>query len=214
MKDQAHVVVIGGGIAYHLFKLGWRDIVLLEKGEIASGESSHAAGVVTQFATSKTMMQFRKYSIELYSELGLFNHVGSLRVASSKEQLKELERSVSRAKAIGMDVEIISPSEALKVMPQISDKDLYGAIYLPRDGHLSPYDTTTSMARLIKEMGVDVNTHTRVTGLELSPKGEIQKVLTDKGSIKTNLVVNAAGMWAPRIAATVGVYLPTTPSKP
>ncbi|MEP7133300.1 MAG: FAD-dependent oxidoreductase [Chloroflexota bacterium] len=216
MKDQAHVVVIGGGIygvniAYHLFKLGWRDIVLLEKGEIASGESSHAAGVVTQFATSKTMMQFRKYSIELYSELGLFNHVGSLRVASSKEQLKELERSVSRAKAIGMDVEVISPSEAVKVMPQISDKDLYGAIYLPRDGHLSPYDTTTSMARLIKEMGVDVNTHARVTGLELSPKGEIQKVITDKGSIKTNLVVNAAGMWAPRIAAMVGVYLPTTP---
>src|SRR4026209_2976076 len=119
MKDQAQVVVIGGGIygvniAYHLSKLGWKDIVLLEKGEIASGESSHAAGVVTQFATSKTMMQFRKYSIELYSELGLFNHVGRLRVASSTAQLKELERSVSRAKAIGMDVEIISPSEAVK----------------------------------------------------------------------------------------------------
>ncbi|HVF24390.1 MAG TPA: FAD-dependent oxidoreductase [Anaerolineales bacterium] len=216
MKDQAQVVIIGGGIygvniAYHLAKLGWQDIVLLEKGEIASGESSHAAGVVTQFATSKTMMQFRKYSIELYSELGLFNHVGSLRVASSREQLKELERSVSRAKAIGMDVEIISPSEALKVMPQISDKDLYGAIYLPRDGHLDPYGTTTGMARIIREMGVDVHTHTRVTGLELSPKGEIQKVITDKGSIKTNLVVNAAGMWAPRIAAMVGVYLPTTP---
>ena len=216
MKDQAQVVVIGGGIygvniAYHLSKLGWKDIVLLEKGEIASGKSSHAAGVVTQFATSKTMMQFRKYSIELYSELGLFNHVGSLRVASSREQLKELERSVSRAKAIGMEVEIISPSEAVKVMPQISDKDLYGAIYLPRDGHLDPYGTTTGMARIIREMGVDVHTHTRVTGLELSPKGEIQKVITDKGSIKTNLVVNAAGMWAPRIAAMVGVYLPTTP---
>jgi len=216
MKDAAHVVVIGGGIygvniAYHLYKLGWKEILLLEKGEISSGESSHAAGVVTQFATSKTMMQFRKYSIELYSELGLFNHVGSLRVASSKEQLKELERSVSRAKAIGMDVEIISPSEALKVMPQITDKDLYGAIYLPRDGHLDPYGTTTAMARLIKEMGVDVHTHTRVTGLELSPKGEIQKVITDQGPIKTNLVVNAAGMWAPRIAAMAGVYLPTTP---
>jgi glycine cleavage system T protein len=216
MKDQAQIVVIGGGIygvniAYHLSKLGWKDIVLLEKSEIASGESSHAAGVVTQFATSKTMMQFRKYSIELYSELGLFNHVGSLRVASSREQLKELERSVSRAKAIGMDVEIISPSEAVKVMPQISDKDLYGAIYLPRDGHLDPYGTTTGMARIIKEMGVAVFTHTRVTGLELSPKGEIQKVITDKGSIRTNLVVNAAGMWAPRIAAMVGVYLPTTP---
>jgi glycine cleavage system T protein len=216
MKDQAEIVVIGGGIygvniAYHLSKRGKKDIVLLEKGEIASGESSHAAGVVTQFATSKTMMQFRKYSIELYSELGLFNHVGSLRVASSKVQLKELERSVSRAKAIGMDVEIISPSEAVKVMPQISAKNLYGAIYLPRDGHLSPYDTTTGMARIIREMGVEVNTHTRVTGLELSPKGDIQKVITNRGSIKTNLVVNAAGMWAPRIAAMVGVYLPTTP---
>src|SRR5512139_215722 len=121
MKDQAEIVIIGGGIyginiAYHLSKLGRKDIVLLEKGEIASGESSHAAGVVTQFATSKTMLQFRKYSIELYSGLGLFNHVGSLRVASSREQLKELERSVSKAKAIGMEVEIISPTEALKIM--------------------------------------------------------------------------------------------------
>jgi glycine cleavage system T protein len=216
MKSEAEIVIIGGGIygvnvAYHLFKLGKKDIVLLEKGDIASGESSHAAGVVTQFATSKTMMQFRKYSIELYSELGLFNHVGSLRVASSPEQLKELERSVSRAKAIGMDVEIISPSDAIKIMPQITDKDLYGAIYLPRDGHLSPYDTTTSMARVIKEMGVDVNINTRVTGIELSSKGEIQAVITDKGKIKTNIVVNAAGLWAPRLAAMVGVNLPTTP---
>lgn len=216
MKSQAEIVVIGGGIygvsvAYHLFKMGKKDIVLLEKGEIASGESSHAAGVVTQFATSKTMMQFRKYSIELYSELGLFDHVGSLRVASSREQLKELERSVSRARAIGLDVEIISPAEAVKSMPQITDKDLYGAIYLPRDGQLSPYDTTTSMARRIKEMGVDVNTNTRVTGIELSPRGEIQAVRTDKGTIKTNIVVNAAGMWAPRLAAMVGVNLPTTP---
>ena len=216
MKSQSEIVVIGGGIygvsvAYHLFKMGKKDIVLLEKGEIASGESSHAAGVVTQFATSKTMMQFRKYSIELWSELGLFDHVGSLRVASSREQLKELERSVSRARAIGMDVEIISPAEALQVMPQITDKDLYGAIYLPRDGRLSPYDTTTAMARRIKEMGVDVNTNTRVTGIELSPRGEIQAVHTDKGTIKTNLVINAAGMWAPRLAAMVGVNLPTTP---
>ena len=129
MKSEAEMVVIGGGIygvsvAYHLFKMGKKDIVLLEKGDIASGESAHAAGVVTQFATSKTMMQFRKYSIELWSELGLFNHVGSLRVASSKEQLKELERSVSRAKAIGMEVEIISPGEAVEIMPQITDKEL------------------------------------------------------------------------------------------
>jgi glycine cleavage system T protein len=216
MKDQAQIVVIGGGIygvnvAYHLAKLGRRDIVLLEKGEIASGESSHAAGLVTQFATSQAMLKFRMYSIELYSELGLFNHVGSLRVASSKEQLKELERSVSRAKALGLEVEIISPEEAMRVMPSISKKDLYGGIYLPRDGQLDPYTTTTSMARIIKEMGVEVNIHTRVTGIELSAKGEVQRVLTDKGSIKTELVINAAGMWAPRIAAMAGLHIPTTP---
>ena len=107
MKDQVQVVIVGGGIygvntAYHLAKLGWTDVILLEKGEIASGESSHAAGLVTQFSTSKTMMQFRKYSIELYSELELFNHVGSLRVVANENQFEELQCSVSRAKAIGM----------------------------------------------------------------------------------------------------------------
>ena len=216
MKDQAQVVVVGGGIvgvniAYHLAKLGWTDVVLFEKGEIASGESSHAAGLVTHFATSQTLMQFRKYSIELYSGLKLFYHVGSLRVASTPEQFKELQRSVSRAKGLGMDVEIISPAEALKIMPQLSKENLYGAIYLSRDGQLDPYTTTTSMARFAKEMGVTIYTGVRVTGIELSPKGEIQRVLTDHGSVKTNIVVNAAGMWAPRVAAMAGLHIPTTP---
>ncbi|HLE52553.1 MAG TPA: FAD-binding oxidoreductase, partial [Anaerolineales bacterium] len=135
MKDQARVVVIGGGIygvsiAYHLAKLGWTDVVVLEKGEIASGESGYAAGLVTQFATSQTLMQFRKYSIEMYSELGLFDHVGSLRLASSKEQLREFQRGASRARGIGMDVEVITPEEALGIMPQLSGENLFGAIYL------------------------------------------------------------------------------------
>jgi glycine cleavage system aminomethyltransferase T/glycine/D-amino acid oxidase-like deaminating enzyme len=216
MKDQARVVVIGGGIygvnvAYHLAKLGWTDVVLLEKNEIASGESAQAAGLVTQFATSQTLMQFRKYSIELYSQLGLFDHVGSLRVASTKEQLRELQRSVSRAKGIGMEVEIISPAEALRIMPQLSEKDLYGAIYLPRDGHLDPYTTTTSMARLVREMGCEVVTNNRVTGIKLSPKGEVTEVVTERGSIKCEHVVNATGLWGPRLAAMAGLHLPTTP---
>ena len=216
MKDQAQVVIIGAGIvganvAYHLAKMGWKDVTLVEKGEIASGESSHAAGLVTQLATSQTLMQFRKYSIELYSELKLFDHVGSLRVASSPEQLKEMERSVSRANAIGMEASIISPAEALKIMPQISKEHLYGAIYLPRDGQLDPYTTTTSMARFAKELGVEVLTNTRVIGMELSTRGYIRKVLTDRGSIKTDIVVNAAGMWAPQVAAMAGVHFPTTP---
>lgn len=93
MKTQAEIVIIGGGIygaqvAYHLAKYGRKDVVIIEKGEIASGELSHAAGLVTQFATSQAMLKFRMYSVELYSELGLFSHVGSLRVASSVEQVK------------------------------------------------------------------------------------------------------------------------------
>ncbi len=216
MRDQARVVIVGGGIygvsiAYHLGKLGWTDVVVLEKGEIASGESAQAAGLVTQFATSQTLMQFRKYAIEFYSELGLFNHVGSLRLASSKEQLGELQRSVSRAKGIGMEVEIISPTEAVQIMPQLNPKDLYGAIYLPRDGHLDPYLTTTSIARLAREMGIEVKTNTRVTGIKLSPRGEVAEVVTEHGSIKTEIVVNAAGLWGPRVAAMAGLHIPTTP---
>jgi 4-methylaminobutanoate oxidase (formaldehyde-forming) len=216
MKTQAEIVVIGGGIygaqvAYHLAKYGSKDVVILEKGEIASGESSHAAGLVTQFATSQAMLKFRMYSVEQYSELGLFDHVGSLRVASSKEQLKELERSVSRAKALGLDCEVISPDDCMKYMPQISKENLFGGIYLPRDGQLDPYITTTSMVKFAKELGVTVYTNTRVTGIKLSAKGDVQAVVTDKGEIRCEIIINAAGMWAPRVAAMAGLQIPTTP---
>ena len=216
MKDQAQIVVIGGGIvgtqiAYHLAKMGQTDVILLEKGEIASGESSHAAGLVTQFATSQTMLKFRMYSIELYSQLGLFDHVGSLRVASTKESLLDLERSVSRAKALGLECDVIGPQEAIQYMPQMTTKDLYGAIYLPRDGQLDPYTVTTSMAKFARDLGVKVYTDTRVTGIKLSAKGEVREVVTEKGSIRCETVVNAAGLWAPRVAAMAGLHIPTTP---
>lgn len=216
MKDHARVVIIGGGIygvniAYHFAKLGWKDVMLVEKNDICTGATAHAAGLVTQFATSQTLMQFRKYSIELYSELGLFEHVGSIRVASSPEQYKELQRSVSRAKGIGMDVEIISPAEALKIWPQMSPKDLYGAIYLPRDGHLDPYTTTTSMARLVREMGVTISTSTLATGIELDSKGRASGVHTNRGRIKTEIVIVAAGIWSPRVASMAGIHIPTIP---
>jgi glycine cleavage system T protein len=216
LQNQTKVVIIGGGIfgvsiAYHLAKLGWTDLVVVEKDEIANGETGHAAGLITQFATSETLLQFRKYSIELYSSLGLVEHVGSVRVASSQYQLKELQRSVSRAKAIGMQVEVISPQEALGLMPQMSGENLFGAIYLPQDGHLDPYITTTTMARHVREMGGSIATGVRVTGIELSPEGQVQRVLTDHGPIKTEIVVNAAGLWGPQVAAMAGVPLPTTP---
>src|ERR1700674_4999586 len=120
--DQARAVVIGGGItgcsvAYHLAKAGWRDIVLVEKGELTSGSTCHAAGLVTQFNPSRTMMRFRRYSIELYRELGVFETVGSLRFASSHEQLMELQRTASRVRGIGLDVELVSREEAVTLMP-------------------------------------------------------------------------------------------------
>lgn len=216
MINQAKVVIIGGGIygvsiAYHLTQMGWTDLVLLEKDDISSGATAHAAGLVTQFATTQALMQIRKYSIELYSELGLFNHTGSLRVASSPEQLMELQRSVSRAKGIGMEVETISPTEVVDIFPQVSDRELFGGIYLPRDGHLDPYTTTTTIARMMRETGAKIYTGTLVTGIELTPQGEVKRVLTDKGEIEAEIAIIAAGIWSPRVAAMAGTHIPSTP---
>src|ERR1700730_18087329 len=131
--DRGKAVVVGGGItgasvAYHLAKAGWRDTVLLEKDELTSGSTCHAAGLVTQFNPSPTMMRFRRYSIELYEELGVFEKVGGLRFASSKEQLKELQRGVSRARGIGLEVELVSAEESVRLMPAITTLALYGSV--------------------------------------------------------------------------------------
>lgn len=216
MKDQARAVVVGGGImgvsvAYHLARMGWKDVLLIEKGELATGESAFAAGLVTQFHTSPTLMQIRKYSIELFSELNLFNHVGSLRLASSPAQFKELQRNISQAKAIGLEVEMISAAEAVRLFPGMTEKELYGAIYLPRDGHLDPYGATTGLAQHARQLGVTISTGTRLTGIRLSPSGEVTHAVTDHGAIRTEVIINAAGLWGPQVAAFAGVHIPTTP---
>src|SRR3990172_1918283 len=216
MKDQGRAVVVGGGImgvsvAYHLAKMGWIDVVLIEKLELATGESAFPAGLVTQFHTSPTMMQIRKYSIELFSELKLFNHVGSLRLASSPAQFKELQRNISQVKAIGLEVEMITAAEAVRLFPAMTEKELYGAIYLPRDGHLDPYGATTGLAQHARQLGVTIATGTRLTGIRLSPQGEVTHAVTDQGVIRTEVIINAAGLWGPQVAAFAGVHIPTTP---
>ncbi len=213
---EAGAVVIGGGItgcsvAYHLAKAGLRDVHLVEKGELTSGSTCHAAGLVTQFNPSPTMMRFRRYSIELYRALGVFETVGSLRFASSKEQLMELQRTASRARGIGLDVELVSGAEAARLMPAISTVSLYGAVWVPGDGHLDPHTATHALARAARTLGAHVMTGMRVTGIELSDRGAIRAVITDRGAIETEVVVVAGGIWAPQIAAMAGAQVVSTP---
>jgi glycine cleavage system aminomethyltransferase T/glycine/D-amino acid oxidase-like deaminating enzyme len=213
---QAGAVVIGGGItgcsvAYHLAKAGVRDVHLVEKGELTSGSTCHAAGLVTQFNPSPTMMRFRRYSIELYHELGVFETVGSLRFASSKEQLMELQRTASRARGIGLDVELVSADEAARLMPAITTRSLFGAVWVPGDGSLDPHTATHALARAARELGAQVTTGVRVTGIELSDRGSISAVVTETGRIETEVVVVAAGIWAPQIAAMAGAQVVSTP---
>jgi len=214
--EQARVVVIGGGItgcsvAYHLAEAGWTDVVLVEKASLTAGSTSQAAGLVTAFNPSSTMLAWRRYSMELYGRLGVFQRVGSVRLASSLEQLRELERTASRARGVGLDVGVISAGEAGRLLPAISPSSLYGAVHLPGDGYLDPHSATFALADAARALGVRVLTNTRVTGFELGARREILQVLTDRGPIVTELVVNAAGMWAPRIAAMVEAFIPSTP---
>jgi 4-methylaminobutanoate oxidase (formaldehyde-forming) len=214
--ERARVVVVGGGItgtsvAYHLAKAGWTDTVLVEKGELTSGSTCHAAGLVTQFNPSPTMMRFRRYSVELYRELGVFETVGSLRIASSPESLKELQRGASRARAIGLDVEIVAPAEAVNLMPAASAESLYGAVWIPSDGAVDPHTATYALATAARELGVRFFTGRRVTGLGLGVDREVRSVETDQGPIETECVVNACGIWAPQVTAMVGAFTPSVP---
>jgi 4-methylaminobutanoate oxidase (formaldehyde-forming) len=161
--ERAQVVVIGGGItgvsvAYHLAGAGWKDVLLLEKGQLTSGSTCHAAGLVTQFNPSPTMMRFRRYSIELYRELGVFETVGSVRLASSEEQLLELRRAVSRARGIGLEVELLTPEEAVERLPAATADSLYGAVWVPEDGHIDPHTGTYALAEAARWLGATVAT--------------------------------------------------------
>jgi 4-methylaminobutanoate oxidase (formaldehyde-forming) len=209
------VVVIGGGIAgvscaYHLARSGMRDVVLVEKGELTSGSTHHAAGLVTQFNPSPTMMRFRRYSVQLYEELGVFERVGSLRIASSRDSLLELRRGVSRAHAIGLDAELVGPDEARALLPAITGRELYGAVWMPGDGAVDPHIATYEFASAARELGAEIRTRTLVTGIDVR-NGRVHAVETEDGPIECEVVVNAAGMWAPRVAAMVGAFACSIP---
>ncbi|MEA2250857.1 MAG: hypothetical protein QOG70_1099 [Solirubrobacteraceae bacterium] len=214
--QRASVVVIGGGIAgcsvaYHLARAGWRDVVLLDKGELTSGSTHHAAGLVTQFNPSSTMMRLRRYSVELYAELGVFERVGSVRIASSPESLLDLRRAASRAAGVGLEAEIISPEEVLERLPEADGAPIFGGVWMADDGHVDPHIATYAVADAARALGVDIRVRTRVTAIELGPDRAVRAVVTEAGAIETDCVVNAAGIWAPQVAAMVGAFIPSVP---
>ena len=216
MSDRARVVVIGGGIAgcsvaYHLARAGLTDVLLVEKGELTSGSTAHAAGLVTMFNPSPTMMALRRYSIELYGELGVFDAVGSVRMASSEESLLDLQRGVSRAKGVGLNVDVISPEETLLLIPAARAESLFGSVWVPADGFLDPHSATYALAAAARTLGVRIRTNERVTAIEVDGERSVRTVRTERSRIECETVVDAGGIWASRVAAMAGVRVPSTP---
>src|SRR5690242_2287362 len=156
------------------------------------------------------MMQFRRYSVQLYEELGVFDAVGSLRIASSRDSWLELQRGVSRAHGIGLDAELIGPNEVRRLLPEASSAELFGAVWMPGDGYVDPHIATYAVANAARELGAEIRINSRVTGIE-TRDGAVTAVETEAGLIETDTVVNAAGMWAPRVAEMVGAFVCSIP---
>jgi sarcosine dehydrogenase len=223
VRDHAAVVVVGGGIigvsvAYHLVTLGARDVVLVEKGELTSGTTFHSVGLVSQFRTLPAAMRLMHESIRLYravaAEVGAtagWNPVGSLRLAGSPDTLAALRLRASRARALGLAVELVSPEEACRLVPAMSGEGLHGAVHVPDDGYVEPAGMTMELARRARAGGAALYTQTRVTAIERDGRGRVAAVVSDRGIIRTPCVVNAAGQWAPRLCAMVGRSLPIVP---
>jgi len=222
MKTHAQVVIIGGGvagcsIAYHLTLLGWRDVVLVEKGELTGGSTFHAAGLVGQLRSSASLTRMMIYSAELYGRLndetGLdpsFHQVGSLRLGSSKQRMDELRRQVAFAKTVGLPAELIGPREACSLFPPMVADGMEGAVWLPTDGHIDPSGLAQALARGARQRGAELHVETTVQGITIE-NGRVRAVVTDQGTIQTECAVIAGGAWSPLLARLAGVHVPLMP---
>ena len=222
MRDQARVVVIGGGIVgcsvlYHLAKLGWSDVMLVEKTELTAGSTWHAAGLLPLFNMSYSVGQLHKYSIDLYQQLEAetgqavsFHRTGNLRLATNQERMDEYRNYCGTANTIGVPFELIGPNEIGDLWPLCNLEGLVGALFHPHDGHVAPVDVTQALAKGARDRGAEINRNTEVTGIERTRAGE-WLVKTTRGDITCETVVTATGSWARQVGAMVGLDLPMIP---
>ena len=207
----------GCSILYWLARLGWDDVVLVERAELTSGSTFHSAGLVGQLRSSLSLTKMMMSSVELYraleEEVGLetgWREVGSLRLASSPERMEEIARQAGWAKTFGLPLELVSPTDAQELFPPLTTDGVLGAAYLPTDGYVDPSQLTLALAEGARRRGAEVNTGTRVTGLRVE-RNRVQGVETDQGEIETEIVVNAGGMYAFEIGALARVNVPIVP---
>ena len=216
---RAQVVIVGGGVvgtsvAYHLTKLGWTDVVLLEQGRLSSGTTWHAAGLVGQLRASESGTRLVQYSTELYAELeaevGLstgYKRCGGVTVARTDDRMTQLRRTAASADAYGLECVLLTPEEARERYPVMQVDDLVGAIWLPGDATANPTDLTQALAKGARRGGARVLERTRVLDV-LVTDGRVTGVRTDAGDIEAEVVVNCAGQWAKELGAMAGVNVP------
>lgn len=221
MRDQARAVVIGGGVVgvstlYHLAKKGWADSVLVERAELSSGSTWHAAGLLPLFNMSYSVGQIHKYSVRLYrtleEETGLnsgFSPVSNIRLAHSADRMDEYRQYASVAKTIGVQVDFLTPEQVREIWPLCETDGLVGAIRHPEDGYIQPADLTSALAKGARNMGAEINTRTTVTAIRRE-KGE-WVVRTDKGDIRCEHVVSATGNFVRKTGGMVGLDIPVVP---
>ncbi len=222
MKSAARAVVIGGGVGgcsilYWLTRLGWDDVVLCERAELTSGSTFHSAGLVGQLRGSLSLTRMMMSSVELYrtlgDEVGLetgWHEVGSLRLASSQERMEELARQAGWAKTFGLPLDLISAEAAQHLFPPMSTAGVLGAAYLPTDGYIDPSQLTFALAEGARRRGAEIYTNTRVTAIDVD-QHRVTGVVTDRGAIHAQIVIDAGGIFAGEIGRLAGVNVPVIP---
>ena len=219
MRNHVQVAVIGGGVVgasvlYHLTKAGWKDVLLIERAELTSGSTWHAAGGMHTVNGDPNVAKLQQYTINLYKEIEQISgqscgvHItGGIMLAGTPERLDWLKMAKARGRYLGMDLELISVAEAKKLFPLMEEKHFVGAMYDPIEGHVDPYGVTHAYAKSAQVGGAEIVRQTRVVDTKQRPDGSWD-VITDKGNVHAEHVVNAGGLWAREVGRMVGIELP------